>query len=351
MRISFVRHSLLNRGGDKMVLVYASHLADSGHEVHLETNKVDTVFPINDKITIKPLAFKGQLGTILSAVFGKRPVDLVIADIIPLAFALHFKNGNKVIYFAQDNNLTHYRNPLMRLLVMILNYIGLSYYQIRTIAVSTEISCILSKKYKANIEKVIQNGVDTSLFYPEPSESLRNGKSGRRSIVILSRSDQRKGFDVAQKVVEKVATACSIPIEIWTVGEKAEEKFSGIAHRDFGYVQEPTLRAILSSADVFLYPSRSEGSPLMVMEAFACRCPVVTTEAVPYAKHRINAMVSKVGDIDSLADHVCHVLGSSELAVAIAARGYDYAQNHTLQAAKASFENTINSICKLQHHC
>jgi glycosyltransferase involved in cell wall biosynthesis len=111
------------------------------------------------------------------------------------------------------------------------------------------------------------------------------------------------------------------------------------------------LRAILSSADVFLYPSRSEGSPLMVMEAFACRCPVVTTEAVPYAMHRINAMVSKVGDIDSLADDVCHVLGSSELAGAIASHGYDYAQDHTLQSAKASFENTIKSIYERQHNC
>jgi len=351
MRISFVRHSLLSRGGDKMVLVYASHLADNGHEVHLETNIVDTVFPINNKIKIKPLALKGQLGTILSAIFWKRSVDLVIADIIPLAFALHFRNGNKVIYFAQDNNLTHYRNPLMRLLVMILNYIGLSYYQIRTIAVSTEISCILSEKYKAKIERVIPNGVDTSLFYPAPSESLMKRKNGRRAVVILSRSDQRKGFDIAQKVIEKVTAARSFPVEIWTVGEKAVEKFAGIAHRDFGYVQEQELREILSSADVFLYPSRSEGSPLMVMEAFACRCPVVTTEAVPYAIHRINAMVSKVGDIDSLADHVCKILESSELAGAIAAHGYDYAQDHTLQYAKASFENTIKSFCELKQHC
>jgi hypothetical protein len=66
--------------------------------------------------------------------------------------------------------------------------------------------------------------------------------------------------------------------------------------------------------------------------------------------HRINAMVSKVGDVDSLADHVCQILDSSELADAIASHGFDYAQEHTLQSAKASFENTIKSIYELQHH-
>lgn len=339
-----MRYSLLNRGGDKMVLTYASYLAENGHDVFLEANKIDTVFFISPKIKIVPITLKGSLGTILSAFFKKRPLDIVVADIIPIAFALYFRNRNKVVYFAQDYNVTHYRNPLLKFSIIALNFVGLSVFRIRTIAVSEDISRILFGKFNAKIQNVVSNGIDTSMFYPAHSQVLMTGKNGRKSILILSRSDPRKGFDIAQKVLIKVMASCAVPLEVWTVGETTGDKFADFFHKDFGYVPETTLRAIYSSADIFLYPSRSEGYGLMVIEAFACKCPVITTNAVPYAIHGVNAMVSKIGDIDSLADHVCRLLEFPSLAHTITANGYTYAQAHTLEHAKGTFENVLKNL-------
>jgi len=327
-----------------MVALYASHLADIGHEVIIETNIVNTVFPLSPKITIEAIPIKSVGGTVLWTFCHKRSDDILIADIIPLSVFLYARHGKRVAYYAQDHNSTHYAGWLMRSLVKVLNFIGLTLFQIKTIAVSENIARSLEKEYNAREITVVENGVNNEVFYPAPSEDLKAEKEGRSAILVLSRSDQRKGFDLACQVVEQLGATESVPFEVWTVGEAADRSFPRVRHRHFGYVNEETMRSLFSSADLFLYPSRSEGYPLMVVEAFACRCPVVTTEAVPYAIHGENAMVSKIGDIDSMVAHVSQVMRSPEVATSIAAHGYTYAQQHTLAAAKAAFENTLASI-------
>ena len=334
-----------------MVLMYASHLADQGHEVSIEANKIDTVFNVNPKILTIPIGPKGQLGTMLSAFFKKRHADVVIADIIPLAFALYIRNRKRVLYFAQDYNVTHYTNTVMKSLVKILDFIGLRLLKIRTITVSEELSLVLSSQFRANIVQVIPNGVDMSLFHSEPSPVLRAEKQGQKSILVLSRKDPRKGFDVAQQVIKKVKAICPVPFEVWTVGEPSKGTFPGIAHRDFGYVPELKMRDLFSSADLFLNPSYSEGFGLMVIEAFACKCPVVTTDAISYAIHGKNAMVSRVGDIDSMAINVRRLLESSDTAQAIIANGFTCAQKYSLEHALAAFEKTLTSLSREQRLC
>lgn len=84
----------------------------------------------------------------------------------------------------------------------------------------------------------------------------------------------------------------------------------------------------------------------MVMEAFACRCPVVTTEAVPYAIADENALVSKVGDVSSLAEQCCTLLNSDILAQSLVSKGYEYAMTHSLADSLTKFERSINLMAK-----
>jgi hypothetical protein len=62
MKIVFFRHSLFDRGGDKMVFAHASHLADEGHHVSIRTNNVSTFFPFNPSITVESLKFMRENG-------------------------------------------------------------------------------------------------------------------------------------------------------------------------------------------------------------------------------------------------------------------------------------------------
>lgn len=50
MKICFFRHSLLNRGGDKMVVEYANYLTSEGHYVVILTNILNTIFQVKANI-------------------------------------------------------------------------------------------------------------------------------------------------------------------------------------------------------------------------------------------------------------------------------------------------------------
>jgi glycosyltransferase involved in cell wall biosynthesis len=330
-----------------MVLAHAEYLAEHGHDVTIVTNKIDTVFPINPKIKTIPMPMKGKQGTLLFCLLKKQPASLLIADIIALAVMLALRNGKRVVYFAQDYDESYYRNRLLKIAVRFVYYCGLSFMKIPTIAVSEKLASRLSVKFNA-VVNLVANGVDIGTFFPEPAPALLQEKEDRKAMLLFSRKDRRKGFDLARIVVAKLAMLRSAPFEVWTVGEPAAGMFPGIRHRHFGYVDEKMLRTLFSCADVFLYPSRHEGFGLMVMESFACRCPVVTTEAVPFAKSGINALVSVIGDSDALASHVHALLDSDTLRQKITDQAIVYATSNSMQKSHSLFEQALVHLCSPQ---
>lgn len=340
LKIAFVRHSLLSRGGDKMIVSHASHLASRGHDVVIRTNLVDTVFLLDPRIRIEPLSFSGKTGTVLSALLEQHAVDVVIADIIPLICLLACRNRGKLLYFAQDYDESYYPCALQRYFIRFLYLIGLSLFRVRTVAVSHPLGDLLRRRFKGDVT-VVENGIDTSVFYPDPVADLVRGKGGRRAILLLSRSDPRKGFDLGIAVLTGLASQIPADFEVWTVGESATGRFPGLIHHDFGYVDEHRLRQLMSSADLMLYPSRHEGFPLMVLEAFACRCPVVTTHAVPYAKHRENALVAGIGEVELLAELTAELVACAASRASLAEEGYRFALEHSLPQSLARFESRL----------
>jgi glycosyltransferase involved in cell wall biosynthesis len=321
-----------------MIAIYASHLAAAGHRVTIKSNLVDTVFALHEDVRLEPLRFSGKMGTLLSALLERVEADLVVADIIPLVCLLWFHNRRRTVYFAQDYDESYYANPLQKLFIRFLYLLGLALFRVRTIAVSKGLADLLRRRFGAEVS-VVENGVDTEIFYHDPDSELLAQKQGRKALLLLSRSDQRKGFDIALQVVEQVRGRLSPSLEIWTVGETAQGLFPGLLHRDFGYVGEERLRRILSSADLFLYPSRHEGFPLMPLEALACRCPIVTTAAVPYAVHGDNALVSRIEDAASLALQVEQL--AHDRADRLVAGGERLAATHTLKDAQVQFERVL----------
>lgn len=343
MKIIFVRHTLLNRGGDKMILAHANHLADSGHEVIIETSRVDTIFAISSKVNLSRIGERSKFGTLWRS-FTTRYIDtdLLIADIIPLACLLFFRNQGKVIYFAQDYDESYYSNIFQKLFVRSLYLLGLTFFRIRSIAVSRPLGDLLCSRFGADVT-VVENGVDTTIFYADPDHELVAAKEGRKALLLLSRTDHRKGFDIAVQTMERLQSKLTIPYEIWTVGEPAQGLFLGLIHRDFGYVGEAELRRIMSSADLFLYPTRHEGLPLMPLEAMASGCPVIVSSAShAIAQHGINSIVLSQEDPQRYADELCILLSDQELCSRLIAGGLQTATFHTLKDAQQQFDNILS---------
>lgn len=342
MKIFFVRHSLLNRGGDKMILEYASYLAEMGNEVSIKTNLKNTVFYAHPKIRFIPILPKGKFGTIISIFKEKLDADILVADIIPMAIFLSIRNRRKVVYFAQDYNENSYPNIVQKYFIRFLYHLGLSILNIPIIAVSEELAEIFLNRFRSS-SFLIRNGVKNLVFYPGDEKELKASKKGRKAILFFARNDYRKGFDLALDIIKRVVSLSPSTVEIWAVGEQVVLG-EDVPLRNFGYVVEDELRKIFSSADVFLYPSRSEGFPLMVMEAFACKCPVVTTEAVSYAEHGKNALVGKIGDIEKMTTYVLALLSDGTLVEKITSGGLSFAEEHSLERSCALFEKALRNV-------
>lgn len=342
MRISFVRHSLLNRGGDKMIVAYASHLAENGHDVILKSNLIDTVFELSPLVKVESLRFSGKIGTILSLFLKEKDADIIIVDIIPLTFLLSVRNMNRVLYFAQDYNENSYNNAIQKAIIRMLYTVSLKLFKVPVIAVSDELAQLFASKYGADA-KVICNGVDLKVFYPDPSSGLIIQKGDNKAILFFSRRDHRKGFDLAVQSVEKLVNSYSFPVEVWTVGEHLNPGEVPCVIKNFGYVSENLLRQIMSSADLFLYPSRNEGFGLMVMEAFACKCPVVTTDAISFAIDRENSLVARIGDVSGLVANVVEILAKGELAHQLTDKASKFVLKYSLKSSANKFEAALQA--------
>lgn len=342
MKILYFAHSVLNRGGDKMVLAHLAHLATSGHQVVIRSNLVETVFPLHPRIELQQPFLPGKVGSLLSALFERQRCDLVIATIVPTALLLALRNRGRVLYFAQDDNETAYRAPV-RHLIRFMSFLLFSVLALPTVAVSHGLAATFRSRFGADC-RVVENGIDTEAFFPSPSAELLAVKGERKAILLLSRKDGRKGFDLALKAVSLLTDGTKERIELWTVGDQVQLTEAGVRHRHFGVVDEAGMRSLMSSADVFLFPSRSEGFGLMVLEAFACSCAVVTTEAVGYARHGETALVSKVGDFRALATSLRQALEDAGQVAAMTARARSYAREHALAGASSRFEEEVLSF-------
>lgn len=333
-----------------MIVSHANYLVTQGHQVTIMATRFDSVFQIDDRVCLRQMPHSSKVITLLRALITRFPFHLIIVDIIPLACLLGLCNLSRTVYYAQDYDESYYTSSILRLCIKSLYFLGLTIMRLKTITVAQHLTNTFTRRFYAKA-KTVENGIDGKRWYPDPDQQLIKDKANRSALLILSRSDKRKGFDNAIKIVSELPKhSIENSIEIWTVGEPCKGIFTDtLPHRDFGYVDEQRLRQILSSADLFLYPSRHEGLPLMPLEAMACGCPVVTTTAVPYARNGENALVSNISDNSKLLQHIVTILHNREQIHTLVAGGYYTAQNHSLDMTLSSFAETIEKIVKKQH--
>lgn len=317
-----------------MVVEYANHLASHGHDVVIMTNVMNTVFTVKARVDTISSAHQNKMSTILKALFIRDGFDVIIADIIVMTFFLSLTKKRSVLYFAQDYDESYYKRPFMKMLIRFVYFFCLRILRIPVIAVSDELGQLLRKRFNANVT-VVPNGVDNDVFYPDKDEEYLSLKGNSKVILVFARSDYRKGFDLSIEVL----TGFNKEIEdgiisVWAVGEDLEVPFK---MRNFGFVPPEKLRKILSCSDVLLYPSRHEGLPLFVLEAMACGCPLVTTEAVKIMTDNIDALICKVENIACLQDSLARIMKDIPLREHLSAGGSSTVRNTVCLQAKNNF--------------
>lgn len=342
MDVGFYRYSLLNRGGDRLIVAYANHLAQSGHHVTIHVRCLNTVFTMDPLLTIRKIPYPGKAGTLLYAALHNLKHDIAVVDIIHLPLLLSLRN--RVVYYAQADDREYYDRPLARKAIEVLY--GIHFLSGRPIiSMSQHLTSLFKQRVNLSAVYTINTGIDHDVFYPEPDDDLLKQKMGRKAVVFMARGDSyRKGYDIAMKVFGSLESDVADRMELWVCGNALNHTRCAFPVRNFGSVSDSRLRQILSSADVFFYPSRHEGFGLFPLEAMACGCVVVTTSAIPYARTSKSIVMSGIGDVVGLSDKLTRLIKDDALLNQYRASAVEEAGQYNLDRSKFEFEAALSNI-------
>ena len=153
--------------------------------------------------------------------------------------------------------------------------------------------------------KVINNGIDLSVFKPQESDFRKKYLLEDKKIILGVSYDwtEKKGIDVF------VSLANKLPDDYRVVLVGTNEKFDNIL--SVGVTQNAReLAEIYSAADLFVNPTREENFPTVNIEALACGTPVLTfrTGGSPEVIDEKSGAVTPKNDIEALFNKIIEIV-------------------------------------------
>ena len=342
--------SLRHHGGVRVIVDFANHLAESGHEVHIfvPRNQFAPLYPLRDDVRVHLLrnsneeGFFSRLKTLydLAGAMARVELDVVVANFFPTAYSSYtVRRRTKVVYLVQDVPAFYGRlSPMGFLLRASVSFpypkAAISKYIAETLGAPAEI---------------ISLGVSDA-FYPDPDPALVSEKQ-HPAILYFPRKQAYKGMEYFIDAV-RILSRRGLRFEIWLVTQE-EESLNPFEDMDVPCLlmdgqDDNKLRKLYSSADIFVSSSVVEGFSLPPLEAMACGTPVVMTEcggAWDYMEPDVNAVVVPVKNSEALARGIERVMLSPELAESLRRGGLETAKRFTASRTAKRFEDFLLRAC------
>jgi len=188
-------------------------------------------------------------------------------------------------------------------------------------AVQTQVLKILKARYRSTI---IYSGIDTTRF-KKPTGILKNNYSLEPDTLLIGvtaaiepSKDLQVFVDTAAHVLKTVPNVSFFIIgdgpERNTIQEYIDQKKLSTSVFITGFLNN--VDEVLPELDFFLMTSQTEGLGTSVLDAFACRIPVVATNAggIPeMVKHKETGLLAEVKDSHTLANHILYLLSNPSL--------------------------------------
>ena len=199
----------------------------------------------------------------------------------------------------------------------------------RIITVSEAAKADLCREFSLQEERceVIENGVDTNLFYPLPG--IR--RQTNRIIVTNSADMPLKGLVYLLKAVALVAARRDVQLVIVGSPKKNGQVVHlihqlGLAQtvQFTGRIDHERFRLEYAQAAMAVVPSIYEGFGLPAAEAMACKVPVISTTggALPEVVGDTGLLVPP-RNVEALAVAILKLLASADLAASLGNAGYE----------------------------
>ncbi|MDG3547077.1 glycosyltransferase family 4 protein [Methanobacterium formicicum] len=192
-------------------------------------------------------------------------------------------------------------------------------YAEKIICISQEIhDCAIFRGIKRKKLEVIPLGVDTEKFKSR-NKLLCKKKIGIEANFILlfvGHLEKMKGVYDLILAISQMPKQLQKKIKVIIIGIGSEKKQLSNLVKKFGLdenflflgeVKRDILPYYFSIADIFILPSLSEGRPMVIYEAMASECAIISTDVGSISEQIINnhnGLLIKPHDIDGLADKI-----------------------------------------------
>lgn len=188
--------------------------------------------------------------------------------------------------------------------------------------------------------KDIIHVIHCGLKFPYKAIEGKLPNPGYLRILTIARMVPKKGLDI-------LILACGllkqwgIPFHCTLIGDGPDKQYlTELAHNNnisgdvhfTGAVHQERLDGFFLNADVFVLPCRicengdRDGIPVSLMEAMACRLPVVSSDisGIPeLIDHDINGYLVPEGDFQTLANRLKDLFSNPDLMINFGKKGYD----------------------------
>jgi glycosyltransferase involved in cell wall biosynthesis len=287
MRITFLLPHAGLAGGIRVAAIYAQRLKDRGHEVvvvstprRAQSWKTRVKSLLRGRLRAEPTRGPSHFDHVdvdHRVIDRYRPMtdaDVPDADVVVATWwetaewmtNLSASKGAKVHFIQHDE--THQNQPVQR--------VAKTWsYPTYKIAVAQWIADLGQTRYGSSPVKVIANGVDTSLFTASP-----RGKQRSPTVGMMYSQTPWKGCDIAIEAFRIAAR--NVPgLKLLAFGQHDDTAKLPLPTQAKYVVRppQPELPGIYASCDAWLFASRYEGFGLPILEAMACRTPVLGTPA------------------------------------------------------------------------
>jgi glycosyltransferase involved in cell wall biosynthesis len=151
------------------------------------------------------------------------------------------------------------------------------------LAASTEIRDVALGLHPHPRAEALTNGVDTTMFAPQPQPQKRQAP-GRRRLIVPRRLFEKNGVEYFIRALPRVLEL--MDVEAVLVGDGPERPRLEALVAELGIGQAVTflgsrpnteMPALLSGADVAVFPSLMEATSVAALEAMSCGVPVAAS--------------------------------------------------------------------------
>jgi len=191
----------------------------------------------------------------------------------------------------------------------------------------------------------VPNSVDLEQFFAPP-----RGKQVVPTIGFIYSTRPQKGCAAAMEAL-RIARERAPSLRIVAFGHGAPSDnlplIDGVTY--LPNLEESRLRDVYAQCDAWLFTSTLEGFGLPILEAMACRTPVIATPAgaAPELVGAGGGILVPAGDTNALSSAILEIVNmTADAWLAKSQTAYETASCHTWDDATSQFENALQSFAK-----